>query len=65
MDLVEFGGVCEVGVFRCVVVVPMGFSSEADIYIYILRRGVGLVDVFFFYLFKVRRKKARSYASRQ
>lgn len=31
MDLVEFGGVCEVGVFRCVVVIPMGFSSEADI----------------------------------
>lgn len=43
MDLVEFGGVCEVGVFRCVVVIPVGFSSEADIYIYILRRGVGLV----------------------
>lgn len=28
MDLVEFGGVCEVGVFGGVVVVPMGFSSE-------------------------------------
>lgn len=38
MDLVEFGGVFEVGVFRCVVVVPVGFSSEAE---YILRRGVG------------------------
>lgn len=34
MDLVEFGGVCEVGVFRCVVVIPVGFSSEAE-YIYI------------------------------
>lgn len=62
MDLVEFGGVFEVGVFRCVVVIPVGFSSEAE---YIkLRRGVGLVDVFF-YLFEVRGKKARSYASRQ
>lgn len=30
MDLVEFGGVCEVGVFRCVVVIPVGFSSEAE-----------------------------------
>lgn len=40
MDLVEFGGVFEVGVFRCVVVVPVGFSSEAE-YIYILRRGLG------------------------
>lgn len=59
----EFGGVFEVGVFRGVVVVPMGFSSEADIYIYI-EKGVGLVDVFF-YLFEVRGKKARSYASRQ
>lgn len=37
MDLVEFGGVCEVGVFRCVVVVPVGFSSEA---VYILGGGV-------------------------
>lgn len=61
----EFGGVCEVGVFRGVVVIPVGFSSEAEIYIYILRKGVGLVDVFFFYLFEVRGKKARSYASRQ
>lgn len=50
----EFGGVFEVGVFRGVVVIPMGFSSEAE-YIYILRKGVGLVDVFF-YLFEVRRK---------
>lgn len=25
----EFGGVFEVGVFRCVVVIPVGFSSEA------------------------------------
>lgn len=39
MDLVEFGGVCEVGVFRCVVVIPVGFSSEAEIYIYIEKRG--------------------------
>lgn len=30
MDLVEFGGVFEVGVFRGVVVIPVGFSSEAD-----------------------------------
>lgn len=30
----EFGGVCEVGVFGGVVVVPVGFSSEAE-YIYI------------------------------
>lgn len=57
MDLVEFGGVCEVGVFRGVVVIPVGFSSEAEyIYIYI-EKGVGLVDVFF-YLFDVRGKKA-------
>lgn len=26
----EFGGVFEVGVFRCVVVIPVGFSSEAE-----------------------------------
>lgn len=40
MDLVEFGGVCEVGVFRCVVVIPVGFSSEAEyIYIYIEKGG--------------------------
>lgn len=63
MDLVEFSRVYEVGVFRCVVVILVGFSSEAE-YIYILRKGVGLVDVFF-YLFEVRGKKARSYASRQ
>lgn len=55
MDLVEFGGVCEVGVFRCVVVIPMSFSSEAE-YIYKIEKGVGLVDVFFFYLFEVRKK---------
>lgn len=53
----EFGGVFEVGVFRGVVVIPVGFSSEAE-YIYILRRGVGLVDVFF-YLFEVRGKKSK------
>lgn len=29
----------EVGVFRCVVVIPVGFSSEAE-YIYILRKGL-------------------------
>lgn len=38
MDLVEFGGVCEVGVFRCVVVIPVGFSSEAD-NIYKIEKG--------------------------
>lgn len=42
MDLVEFGGVCEVGVFRCVVVVPVGFSSEAE-YIYKIEKGGWLV----------------------
>lgn len=37
----EFGGVCEVGVFGGVVVVPVGFSSEAE-YIYkIEKRGLG------------------------
>lgn len=38
MDLVEFGGVCEVGVFGGVVVIPVGFSSEAE-YIYIEKGG--------------------------
>lgn len=55
MDLVEFGGVFEVGVFRCVVVIPVGFSSEAE-YIYI-EKGGWLVDVFF-YLFEVRGERA-------
>lgn len=40
----EFGGVFEVGVFRCVVVIPVGFSSEADI------RGWGVSQLLFLVL---------------
>lgn len=61
MDLVEFGGVFEVGVFGGVVVIPMGFSSEAE---YIYWVGGQSITAVSYWRGRVDEKR-RSYASRQ